>query len=78
RRADHPNIGLILDSCHTVSRKIDVNSIRSITKEKIFIVQLADAPEIDMDLLDWSRHFRNIPGEVDLPVTAFTEAFAAT
>ncbi|GGE10707.1 bifunctional sugar phosphate isomerase/epimerase/4-hydroxyphenylpyruvate dioxygenase family protein [Rhizobium anhuiense] len=78
RRADHPNVGLILDSFHTLSRKIDINSIRSIPKDKIFIVQLADAPLIDMDLLYWSRHFRNMPGEGDLPVTAFTAAVAAT
>ena len=78
RRTDHPNIGLILDSFHTLSRKIDINSIRSIPKEKIFIVQLADAPLIDMDLLYWSRHFRNMPGEGDLPVTEFTAAVAAT
>ncbi len=78
RRADHPNVGLILDSFHSLSRKIDINSIRSIPKEKIFIVQLADAPLIDMDLLYWSRHFRNMPGEGDLPVTAFTEAVAST
>jgi len=78
RRADHPNIGLILDSFHTLSRRIDINSIRSIPKEKIFIVQLADAPAIDMDLLYWSRHFRNMPGEGDLPVTAFTSAVAET
>ncbi|MDE3878713.1 bifunctional sugar phosphate isomerase/epimerase/4-hydroxyphenylpyruvate dioxygenase family protein [Sinorhizobium meliloti] len=78
RRADHANIGLILDSFHTLARKIDVNSIRSIPKEKIFIVQLADAPLIDMDLLYWSRHFRNMPGEGDLPVTAFTSAIAGT
>ena len=78
RRADHPNVGLILDSFHSLSRKIDVNSIRSIPPEKIFIVQLADAPLIDMDLLYWSRHFRNMPGEGDLPVTAFTEAVAST
>lgn len=78
RRADHPNIGLILDSFHTLSRKIDVNSIRSIPKEKIFIVQLADAPLIDMDLLYWSRHFRNMPGEGDLPVVDFMQAVTAT
>lgn len=78
RRADHPNVGLILDSFHSLSRKIDINSIRSIPKDKIFIVQLADAPLIDMDLLYWSRHFRNMPGEGDLPVTAFTEAVAST
>lgn len=78
RRADHPNIGLILDSFHTLSRRIDVNSIRSIPKDKIFIVQLADAPQIEMDLLYWSRHFRSMPGEGDLPVTAFTTAIADT
>ncbi|OWW00188.1 sugar phosphate isomerase/epimerase and 4-hydroxyphenylpyruvate domain-containing protein [Rhizobium sp. R693] len=78
RRADHPSVGLILDSFHSLSRKIDINSIRSIPKEKIFIVQLADAPLIDMDLLYWSRHFRNMPGEGDLPVTAFAEAVAST
>lgn len=62
RRADHPNIGLILDSFHTLARKIDPASIRAIPKDKIFIVQLADAPMIEMELLHWSRHYRNMPG----------------
>ena len=78
RRADHANIGIILDSFHTLSRGIDPNSIRAIPGDKIFIVQLADAPRIDMDLLYWSRHFRNMPGEGDLPVTDFMRAVAAT
>ena len=78
RRADHPNIGLIVDSFHTLGRKIDPDSIRSIPGDKIFFVQLADAPMIEMDLLYWSRHFRNMPGEGDLDVTAFTRAVAAT
>ena len=78
RRADHPNCGLILDSFHTLAKKIDVDSIRSIPKDKIFIVQLADAPLIEMDLLYWSRHFRNMPGEGDLPVKDFMRAVAAT
>ena len=78
RRADHPNIGIILDSFHTLARKLDVASIRAIPGDKIFIVQLADAPLIDMDLLYWSRHFRNMPGEGDLPVTDFMRAVAAT
>lgn len=78
RRADHANIGVILDSFHTLSRGIDPNSIRAIPGDKIFIVQLADAPKIDMDLLYWSRHFRNMPGEGDLAVTDFMRAVAAT
>lgn len=78
RRADHQNVGLILDSFHTLSRKIDPDSIRRIPGDKIFFVQLADAPLIDMDLLYWSRHFRNMPGEGDLDVTRFMQAVLAT
>jgi len=78
RRADHPNVGLILDSFHTLARKIDPETIRSIPGDRIFFVQLADAPKIDMDLLYWSRHFRNMPGEGDLDVFGFMRAVAAT
>ena len=78
RRADHPNVGLILDSFHTLARKIDPESIRRIPGDRIFFVQLADAPAIDMDLLYWSRHFRNMPGEGDLDVTGFMTAVATT
>ena len=78
RRADHPRIGLILDSFHTLSRGIDPDSIRSIPQDRIFLVQLADAPRLDMDLLSWSRHYRMMPGEGDLPVEAFMRAVAAT
>lgn len=78
RRADHPNVGLILDSFHTLARKIDPETIRRIPGDRIFFVQVADAPLIDMDLLYWSRHFRNMPGEGDLDVTGFMQAVAAT
>ncbi|WP_343115962.1 bifunctional sugar phosphate isomerase/epimerase/4-hydroxyphenylpyruvate dioxygenase family protein [Ostreiculturibacter nitratireducens] len=78
RRADHPNVGLILDSFHSLARKVDSESIRRIPGDKIFFVQLADAPAIEMDLLYWSRHFRNMPGEGDLDVTGFMRAVTAT
>ncbi|MES2666649.1 MAG: TIM barrel protein [Pseudomonadota bacterium] len=78
RRADHPNVGLILDSFHTLGRRIDPETIRRIPGDRIFFVQLADAPAIDMDLLYWSRHFRNMPGEGDLDVTGFMRAVVAT
>ncbi len=77
RRADHPNIGLILDSFHTLARRIDPDTIRRIPGDRIFFVQLADAPAIEMDLLYWSRHFRNMPGEGDLDVTGFMCAVMA-
>ncbi|EBA16107.1 putative 4-hydroxyphenylpyruvate dioxygenase protein [Roseobacter sp. SK209-2-6] len=78
RRADHPNVGLIVDSFHTLGRKLDPDSIRSVPGDKIFFVQLADAPLIEMNLLYWSRHFRNMPGEGDLDVTRFMQAVMAT
>ncbi len=78
RRADHPAIGLILDSFHTLARKIDPDSIRRIPGDEIFLVQVADAPLFDMDLLSWSRHFRNMPGQGDLDITGFLAAVEAT
>lgn len=78
RRADHPHVGLILDSFHTLARGIDPDTIRRIPGDRIVFVQLADAPRIVMDLLYWSRHFRNMPGEGDLDVTAFARAVLAT
>ncbi|MCX5496511.1 TIM barrel protein [Kaistia dalseonensis] len=78
RRADHRYVGLVLDSFHTLARRIDPDTIRSIPGDKIFIVQLADAPMIDMNLLSWSRHFRNMPGEGDLNVVDFMRAVVAT
>ena len=78
RRADHAHVGLILDSFHSLARRIDPDSIRAIPGDRIFFVQLADAPAIEMDLLYWSRHFRNMPGEGDLDVTGFMRAVAAT
>ena len=78
RRANHENVGIILDSFHTLSKKIDLNSISSIPAEKIFIVQLADAPSHNMDLLYWSRHFRNMPGQGDLPIYDFMNALDRT
>jgi 4-hydroxyphenylpyruvate dioxygenase len=34
-------------------------------------LQLADAPALTLDVLSWSRHFRNFPGQGQLPVTDF-------
>ena len=69
KEVDHPAIGIILDSFHSLSRRIPSESIREIPGDKIVYVQLADAPLLDMDLLYWSRHFRNLPGQggLDLP-----------
>jgi 4-hydroxyphenylpyruvate dioxygenase len=78
RRADHKSIGIILDSFHALAPAFPVTPIQSIPADKIFLVQLADAPKLGLDVLSWSRHFRCFPGQGDLPVAAFMEAIAAT
>ena len=78
RRADHPRVGIILDSWHMLARGLPVDPVRAIPADRITFVQLADAPRMDMDLLQWSRHFRNFPGQGDLPVDAFMAAVEAT
>lgn len=74
RDVNHPNIGLILDSFHSLSRNVPSSSIGDIRPEKLFLVQVADAPRLDMDYLSWSRHFRNMPGQGDFALTDWAEA----
>lgn len=77
-KVDHPAIGIILDSFHSLSRGIPSDSIGAIPGDKIAFVQLADAPKLDMDLLYWSRHFRNFPGQGGLPVVDFVAEIVRT
>jgi len=70
--ADHPAVGVCLDSFHILSRGHDLAAIADIPGEKIFFVQLADAPRLSMDVLSWSRHHRLFPGEGDFDLADFT------
>ncbi len=69
QEADHPALGLCLDSFHILSRGSDPAGIADIPGEKLFFLQLADAPHQDMNVLQWSRHYRLFPGQgaFDLP-----------
>jgi 3-dehydroshikimate dehydratase len=73
RRADHPHLGLILDSFHTLSLRDDPSGIAAIPGEKIFFLQLADAPLLGMDVLQWARHYRNFPGQGQFDLENFLE-----
>ena len=77
-QVDHPAIGIILDSFHSLSRGIPSDSICAIPGDKIAFVQLADAPRLDMDLLYWSRHYRNFPGQGGLPVDDYVAEIRKT
>ncbi|HAY48497.1 MAG TPA: 3-keto-5-aminohexanoate cleavage protein, partial [Thalassospira sp.] len=78
RRANHPNVGLVLDTFHIMARKVPLDAISSIPGDKIFLVQVADAPILEMDALSWSRHFRCFPGQGDFPLDEFMRNLAMT
>ena len=71
--ADHPAVGTCLDSFHILSRGHDPVAIEEIPGDKIFFLQLADAPALTMDVLSWSRHHRLFPGEGSFDLPAFLE-----
>jgi sugar phosphate isomerase/epimerase/phosphopantetheinyl transferase len=68
RRAAHASVGLVLDTFHTSALDDDPAPIEQIPGDRIFLVQVADAPLAGCDLLYWSRHLRCFPGEGALPV----------
>lgn len=78
RRVDAQSLGLVLDSFLVSVSETDLDQVRSIPSEKIFHVQLADAPSVEMDLQYLSRHFRCMPGEGDLALIEFASAVCAT
>lgn len=69
--ADHPAVGVCLDSFHILSRGHDPAGIAAIPAGKIFFLQLADAPALTMDVLSWSRHHRLFPGEGSFALADF-------
>jgi len=73
KRADHPHLGLIVDSFHTLSLRDDPSGIALLPGEKIFFMQLADAPLLVMDVLQWARHYRSFPGQGQFDLESFFE-----
>lgn len=74
RRAAHPSVGLILDSFHVLARGTDLNAMAAIPADRVFFVQIADAPKLDLDYLSWSRHWRCMPGQGELNLAGFMDA----
>ena len=65
--ADHPNLGLGIDSFHMLATGSGIAALEEVDPGKIFLVQLADfmwqeirSPE---ERMNTARHFRVFPGE---------------
>ncbi len=54
--------------CH---RGDTLQRLGEVPPEKITFVQMADAPLMKMDILEWSRHFRCFPAQGQLPLVDF-------
>jgi len=76
QRADHPALGLCLDSFHVLSTGNDPAGIDP--GAKVFHVQLADAPRLNMDVREWSLHYRMFPGQGSLDLAGFVGQILAT
>ncbi len=74
QRAGHPSLGLCLDSFHILARGGDVPAIADLDGDRVFYVQLSDAPTLDLGVLAWSRHHRLYPGQGAFDLVGFTAA----
>jgi 3-dehydroshikimate dehydratase len=70
--ADHPALGLCLDSFHVIARGTALGTLAEIPGDRLFFCQLADAANPPADLVDWSRHHRCLPGQGSFDLADFT------
>ena len=77
QRADHPAVTLAVDTFHMLARGDDGAALADIPGDRIGFLQVADAPLLDMNLLEWSRHYRCFPGQGTLDVTGVVAATLA-
>jgi 4-hydroxyphenylpyruvate dioxygenase-like putative hemolysin/sugar phosphate isomerase/epimerase len=78
QRADHPALGLCLDSCHVLAGGDDPAGIGRVPGSKVFHVQLADAARPHLDIREWSMHHRSFPGQGSLDLPGFLSQVLAT
>lgn len=78
RKVDHPSIGMVLDSFHVFALDLPVEPIADIPGDKVFLVEVADLPRINLDFVELSRSFRLFPGEGATPIPAFLEQVRRT
>lgn len=76
--AAHPVVGLVLDSFHTLALARSPVGLAALDPARIFFVQLADAPYLDLDPLPWSRNHRRFPGDGEMDVPGFMHNVLAT
>lgn len=74
----HDSLGICLDSFHILSRGSSLDLITRIPGEKVFFAQLADSPNLNLDVLNWSRHHRLFPGEGIWDIPSFVQILVSS
>ncbi len=75
---DHPNFGMGLNSFFSLADGSQAARLRDIPGERIFHVQLSDAPAIDYDITRLKSHFGLLPGQGDLNLPSFVRVLSRT
>lgn len=75
--AGHDHVGIMLDCFHIFALGLPLDGIGEIPARKIFLVEIADMPGCNLDLIELSRHYRLFPGEGVTPVADFVRRVRA-
>ncbi|MCJ1708522.1 sugar phosphate isomerase/epimerase [Microbacterium sp. VKM Ac-2923] len=74
RAVSRDNVSLVIDTFHLLAGGEDAAALAGIPSSKVGFLQLADAPLLSLELIQWSRNHRCFPGEgefdLDSPVGA--------
>lgn len=73
---DHPVLGLALNSFFSLARGEQAARLRDIPGDRIFHVQLSDAPAFDFDVTRLKSHFSLLPGQGGLNLSSFVRIVA--
>lgn len=73
---DHPALGLALNSFFSLADGSQPARLRDIPGDKLFHVQLSDAPALDFDIRQLKSHFGLLPGQGGLNLAGFVRIIA--
>lgn len=76
-KAGRANLGLVFGTAHTHFAGGSFDEIDAIDPKRLFLVHLADAPKVQMDVRLLIDNFRLFPGQGDLPLRAFYDRLVA-
>ena len=75
-KVDHTHFGLALNTFFSLADGSKSARLRNIPGDKVFHVQLADAPHLNMDICHLKRHFGLLPGLGSLNLASFVKVLA--